>query len=342
MFRLAGASEFSQNRYADYHADVQRRFGTFRDHEAVVLARDLHERREVTYSTVMHLAIALGPPPALGPRLPYDSILSNLVPGAEMQRFVEALRRFVVDTRAATFFAAQRARSDSAGQRLRTLVAGQSIFSWVAAFFGGTADRDFVVAPLLANSDGNFGPCVRPSRGPAAGRLECWQILGHHRTGATGFVAFDRGVVGTLVHEVSHSYANPLGRAHRAQLERSAPQVYAAFAATMAAQGYDSWTSMVNESLMHAAVARFLAAHGTPEEQRGYRADEHAGGWFWLDELKTLFATYEADRRRYPTLATFMPRVVAWYDSLTGRIPALQRRYDATRPHVVSVSFGKK
>jgi hypothetical protein len=35
-----------------------------------------------------------------------------------------------------------------------------------------------------------------------------------------------------------------------------------------------------------------------------------------------------------------MPRVVAWYDSLPGRIPALQGRYDATRPHVVSVSFG--
>jgi hypothetical protein len=98
---------------------------------------------------------------------------------------------------------------------------------------------------------------------------------------------------------------------------------------------------MVNESLVHAAVARFLAAHGTPEEQHGYLVEEHAGGWLWLDELKALFATYEADRRRYPTLATFMPRVVAWYDSLPDRLPALQRRYGATRPHVVSVSFGR-
>jgi hypothetical protein len=129
VFRLAGASEFSQNRYVEYDADVQRQFGPFRDHEAVVLARDLHERREVTYSTVMRLAIALGPPPALEPRLPYDSILSNLVPGTEMQRFVEALRRFAVETRADTFFGAQRARYDSAGRRLRTLIEGQSPFT---------------------------------------------------------------------------------------------------------------------------------------------------------------------------------------------------------------------
>ncbi len=339
VFRLAGASEFSHNRYAEYDADVQRQFGRFRDHQAVVLARDLHQKREVDYSAVMRLAIALGPPPALEPRLPYDSVLSDLVPGAEMQRFVEALRRFVVDTRAHTFFAAQRARYDSAGQRLRAVLQGQSPFAWVAAFFGGS-DRDFVVAPLLANSDGAFGPCVRPSRGPGAGRLECWQILGHHDTDAAGFVAYDPGVRGLLVHEVSHSYANPLARAHRAELERSAPRVHAAFAATMAAQAVGSWTSMVNESLVRAAVARFLVAHGTPDEQHGYQAGEHAGGWYWLDELKTLFATYEAHRRTYPTLATFMPRVVAWYDSLPDRIPALQRRYDATRPRVVSVSFG--
>jgi hypothetical protein len=146
--------------------------------------------------------------------------------------------------------------------------------------------------------------------------------------------------VGTLVHEVSHSYANPLARAHRAELERSASRVHAAFAATMAARAYDNWTSMVDESLVHATVARFLAAYGSPEEQHSYQADEHAGGWFWLDELKALVASYEADRRTYPTLATFMPRVVAWYDSLPDRVPTLQRRYNATRPHVVSVSFG--
>jgi hypothetical protein len=240
VFRLAGAPEFSQNRYAEYDADVRRQFGRFRHHQAVPLARDLHQTREVSYSTVMRLAIALGPPPTLATRLPYDSVLSGLVPGAETQRFVEAFRRFVVDTRADSFFAAQRARYDSAGQRLRKLVDGQDIFSWATGFFGGGADRDFVVAPLLANSDGNFGPCVRPSRGPGAGHLECWQILGHHDTDAAGFITFDRGVLITLVHEVSHSYANPLAREHRAELERSAPRVHAAFAATMAAQSYDT------------------------------------------------------------------------------------------------------
>lgn len=171
------------------------------------------------------------------------------------------------------------------------------------------------------------------------GRLECWQIIGHQRTDSAGFAVFDNALVETLVHEISHSYANPLGDARRGELERSASRVHAAFADAMAAQAYSSWASMLNESLVRAAVARFLAAHGTPEEQWTYMADQRGLGWLWLDELAALFAAYEGDRRTYPTLAAFMPRVVAYYDSLPDRIPAMQRRYDAARPHVVSLSL---
>ncbi len=51
------------------------------------------------------------------------------------------------------------------------------------------------------------------------------------------------------------------------------------------------------------------------------------------------FDEYEADRRTHPTLASFMPRVVAYFDSLPDRLPAMQRRYDAMRPRIVSLSI---
>jgi hypothetical protein len=256
-----------------------------------------------------------------------------------MQRFVEALRRFAVDARAAEFFAAERAVLDSAAARLKRPAERVPAFAWIGAFFGVPADRDFVVAPLLANSQGNFAPCVLPTRGPGAGRLECWQILGHQRTDSAGFAVYDVNVVETLVHEISHSYANPVGNARRAELERSATRVHAAFADAMNAQADSRWTSMMNESLVRAAVARYLATYATPEEQRTYMADQRGLGWLWLDELAGLFAAYEADRRTYPTLASFMPRVVAYYDSLPDRIPAMRARYDAGRPRVLSLSL---
>jgi hypothetical protein len=145
--------------------------------------------------------------------------------------------------------------------------------------------------------------------------------------------------VATLVHELSHGYANPLARAHRAEFKRSAPRVYEAVAAAMHLQAYDDWMEMVDESLVHATVARYLAAHRGEEQLRAFLREERAGSWLWVGELSDLFGAYQADRRAYPALASFMPRVIAYFDSLPDRVPAMQQSYDAMRPTIVSLSI---
>jgi hypothetical protein len=339
VFRLGGASEFSQADYAQYDSAVRGHFDRFRTHEAVVLARELHEKRDVGFSTVMALAIAFGPLPELELRLAPDSVFPGRVPGTEIERFAAALQRFARDSRADEFFAAQRARLDSAAVRLERPVREANVFDWIGRFFGVPPDRDFVVAPLLVNSQGNYGPCVRPTRGPRAGRLECWQILGHSATDAAGFAMWGEQTVELLVHEVSHAYANPLGNARQAELEPALVRVQQAFADQMASQGYSSWRSVLNESLVRATVAQFFADRGTPERYREYLADERGKGWLWLPELADRYAAYERARVRYPTLDAFMPRVVAYYDSLPDRLPALKEAYDAGRPHVATTSL---
>jgi hypothetical protein len=58
-----------------------------------------------------------------------------------------------------------------------------------------------------------------------------------------------------------------------------------------------------------------------------------------VGELSDLFGAYQADRRAYPALASFMPRVIAYFDSLPDRVPAMQQSYDAMRPTIVSLSI---
>ncbi|HET7456882.1 MAG TPA: DUF4932 domain-containing protein [Gemmatimonadaceae bacterium] len=339
VFRMGGASEFSQAQYAQYDSAVRRHFEPFREHEAVALARDLHDHRGVGFSTVMSLAIAFEPLPGLGLRVAPDSVLGARVPGAEMARFAAALQRFARESRADQFFAGQRARLDSAAARLARPVREANAFDWITRFFGIPPDRDFVVAPLLVNSQGNYGPCVRPTRGAGTGRLECWQIIGHQQTDSAGFAVWGDQTVETLVHEISHAYANPLGDARRAQFAPALGRVQRAFADQMSVQGYTGWTSVLNESLVRAAVARFFADRATPERYGEYLADERGKGWLWLPELADRYAVYERDRPAYPTLDAFMPRIVAYYDSLPDRIPEIERAYEAGRPHVVSTSL---
>lgn len=334
LFKFAGNPEFNQNNFQQYIADIERHFGPFRNHEAVSLARRLRERYGLGFSRVMAVAIRLSDPPELRERVPFDSASGWTVPGADAERLVQAARRFAVDSRADAFFEAHRALYDSANARLRRPVEREADFRWFGEFYGVPPDRQFIVVPMLANSETNFGPCVEPP----GHQMECYSILGHSRTDSAGFPIYDEGFVGTLVHEFAHGYANPLGNARRNEFERSGPRVHAHVAEAMRAQAY-GWTSMINESLVRASEARYAAAHKGEQGLREFLDGNRRAGWLWLDELAALFAQYEADRRTYPTLDAFMPRVVAYFDSLPERVPAMQGRYDALRPKVVSLSI---
>lgn len=335
LFKLAGAGEFNQNNFKEYHGDIERHFGSFRNHEAVALARDLHDQHGIAFATVMAFPIRLSDPPALQERVPFDSTGGWRPSPDRARQFVDAARRFAVETRAAEFFARHHALYDSADARLRRPIERGADLEWESKFFGIPPDRDFVVVPMLANSETSFAQCLQS---PERQRLECYSILGHQATDSAGFPLYDDGFVGTLVHESGHGYINPLGNARRAEFERSAPRVHALVADAMTAHAYGRWTSMLNESLLHAMEARYLLAHQGPAAMPAFFANQRRGSWFWVEELSNLYAEYEANRQTYPTFETFMPRVIAYWDSLPDRVPAMIRQYDATRPKVVSLS----
>jgi len=334
LFKLAGAGEFNQNNFVQYNADIQRQFGSFRDHEAVTRARELHDRSGISFSAVMAVAIRLTDPPELRERVAFDSAGGWRAPPDEVRRFVEAARRFAVEAHADDFFAAHRVLYDTANARLRRPIDRLADLQWLSDFFGVPPDRDFVVVPMLANSETSFGPCMQPPNG----RIECYSILGHHWTDSAGFPLYDDGFVGTLVHEAGHGYVNPLANARRVDFERTAPRVHAQVADAMNAQAYP-WASMVNESLLHAVEARYAVAHQGPSVLPKFFADQRRQSWFWVEELYNLYSDYVADRRTFPTFAGFMPRVIAYFDSLPERVPAMVRAYDALRPKVISLSI---
>src|SRR2546426_9043912 len=334
IFKLAGSGEFSPTNLPQYSADIDRFFGLQRNHEAVTLARGLRERYGVAQSRVMAIPIRLTEPPELKERVPFDSSGGWPAPPAETRRFVEAARRFAIDSRANDFFTSHRTLYDSVDGRIRPALERAVDLAWFAPYFGIPSDRMFVVVPLLVAAEGNYGPCVQLPRGPR----ECYSIVGNTQPDSTGYPKYDAGMAGLLVHEFGHGFVNPLGNAHRAEFERSAPRIHALVAASMDLQSYP-WPSMVNESLDRATEARYIIAHGDSDRLRAFYHDLLRGSWFWIEELSNLYGQYETDRAAYPTFATFMPRIIAYFDSLPDRVPAMQARYDALRPKIVSLSI---
>ena len=334
IFRLAGNEEFTRTSLSAYSADIDTFFAPQRHHEAVTLARELRERDGLGQSRVMAIAIRLTDPPALRERVPFDSTAGWPATPADMRRFVQAAQQFAIDSHANQFFASHQALYDSVNARIRPTLEHAVDLAWFSPYFGVPAEQVFIVVPLLVASEGNYGPCVQP---PGALR-ECYSIVGAPRPDSSGYPRYDAGMAGLLVHEFGHGFVNPLAFAHRAEFERSAPRVHALVADAMTWQSYP-WPSMVNESLDHATEARYIAAHGDSVQLRAFYREQLRGSWFWTEELANLYTQYEGERPSYPTFASFMPRIIAYFDSLPERVPAMQQRYDALRPKIVSLSI---
>jgi Domain of unknown function (DUF4932) len=333
VFKLAGSSEFNQNRLQPYSTEIDRHFGPFRKHPAIARVTAVRDSQGLYFDRVTSLAVSVTEPPSLLERVPFDQPPGRCCTPATARLLTE-IRRFAVDSRANDFFAAHRELYDSASARMRRMVERHANLGWFTPFFGTPAGDDFIIVPLLANSGTNFGPRVRP----ATGRAELYAILAHV-TDSAGFPTYDSSLVATLVHEFNHPFVNPLVDARRADFESSASHAYTMVQDAMREQGYGSWPSMVYESVVDAAVARYYNARLGNAAMREFTASKHSGGWLWLTELAVLLGEYESRRSMYPTLRTFMPRVVAYFDSLPRRLPQMQREYDATRPKIVAMSI---
>ncbi|MBJ6109090.1 DUF4932 domain-containing protein [Hymenobacter sp. BT523] len=115
------------------------------------------------------------------------------------------------------------------------------------------------------------------------------------------------------VHEFGHTFVNPLtvlpafapGIAAQQALFRPIPQQ----------EQYRDWPTSFNEHVVRAGEVRIALALGRPEVSAKLRADYAA--WMYLPFFEAQLQRYEADRRRYPTLESFLPEIIRALPSLT-------------------------
>jgi hypothetical protein len=89
---------------------------------------------------------------------------------------------------------------------------------------------------------------------------------------------------------------------------------------------------------VRASTARYIFAHDGDAAGRADIASELDRSFLWTGELSDLLATYEADREHYPTLESFMPKVLAYFEKLPTHVPELVKDFDAKRPKLVSMT----
>lgn len=337
IFRLAGNNEYNQGRVPAYNAAITRWFEPFKDHEAVRLARSLAAQNGVSYDAVMSMAIQVKDIQTLAERVPFDSKASRLESrwhGAKARTFLAAARRFVTDTQFQKFLDSQVELYTATNQNLKTLIDNETDFSWFEKFFGLRAGARFFVVPGMANGGGSYGPSLRSEDGVE----ESYLIIGVWLTDGSGRPSFDKSMVPTIVHEGAHSYANPAIEKVQSKIDQDGAKLFEAEAEPMRRQAYGNGHTVLCESLVRASTARYVLAHdGAVAARRDVEAEQRRA-FIWTGELFDLLGEYEKDRVKYPTLDSFMPRVVAYFNALSPRVGAMAKAIEMSQPIVASMT----
>jgi len=336
LFRLAGNQEYNQARVEAYTTDVEKQFGSFRNHPAVTLASELRNSRGVSFDACMSLAVALtgtAEPALKVPLEPWPNFLDERWTVQSASNFVALADRFVRDTQFEKFITAHHDLYQTTESRMQDLMEKEAHLDWFNNFFGERAQAKFTLILGMLNGGCCYGPHCRG----ASGNEELFCILGVWATDKQGLPVFEKDVLATVVHEFCHSYANPIIDRHSREVEAAGLKLFAPVANQMSRQAYGEAQTMLRESLVRASVVRYLRHYGGSTAADREIQDQKGHGFLWMQELSDLLGQYESQRAEYPTLESFSPRLVAFFNDYAEHFAKQQADLDTKRPKVVSL-----
>lgn len=286
--RLAGYPEYAKDIGTAYARDVDAHFAPFRDHPAVRAAVELKRVHGISFNAPIGLAVylddALIPKRALTPPLPGLDPRWNAV---DPEPFVGALQDFAEATGFEAFFAEHAGYHRDVEGRVRAALDGHRIVDWFDAHFGPRPRASYRVIPGLLTGTMAFSASATDDDGTE----EIVQVLDLRAPDAAGLPVLPPDAVFLLVHEIAHSYVNPILDARAAIVLPAAEPVFARHVDVMSRQHYKTAAIMANESVVRALVVLYARDRGPEGADTAQLFDEHRRGFVWTKDLVTALAT---------------------------------------------------
>jgi Domain of unknown function (DUF4932) len=333
--RLADYPEYNMKNNKAYVAEIHDYFDTYKEHPFIKFMRGARVTNSTAYDAVMSMAVHLRQPPDLTRIATHDEANDRRILDTSAT-FIALLQQFYKDTNFETFYK-NHADYYKTTESQFGIIFKQFDVAWYQKYYGVAPKEKFVILIGVGNGGGNYGPKIIWPDGLEA----AYAILGESSFDSLGVPLFDANsnYLPTLVHEFNHSFVNYLIDAHQKDLENSGNAIFNAVADKMRKQAYGSWRPMMYEALVRASVIRYLKTHNA-DTSVAYRElqDQLSRGYVWMDQLVDLLGAYESDRKTYPTLESFMPRIIAFYNGVAINIDTLKSDYDKTIAHITSIT----
>jgi hypothetical protein len=263
------------------------------------------------------MAVYLEQPPLLKPFVPF----SLKVPEARWgknnaNKFVDLLNQFYTDTQCEAFFKEQESLYKIAQERFIPVYKALDI-NWYNHYYGGQPQGSLNVIIGLGIGGGNYGPkVVYPD-----GKEDMYAVMGTWFIDSANKPLYTvANCLPTLIHEFNHSYVNHLTKKHEKDFKAAGEKLFELVKTGMGNQHYTNWQTVMNEALVRASVIRYLLKHNSDgQAAKNQLKSEFGNGFFWIKDLVESLGVYEKNRNTYPTLESYMPVLIDFYNGLASK-----------------------
>ncbi|HPQ29891.1 MAG TPA: DUF4932 domain-containing protein [Desulfobacteraceae bacterium] len=310
VYRLSGAREYNHNMYASYVDKIHKHYDPYKDHELIDFVKQLRETNGVSYDSPMFMAISLDD--NLDPLVPFTGNIPEPRWGRDNAlEFVRLLKDFYRETNSAEFFRSNEQTYQLASDRFAPVYEKMDA-AWYPAFYGQAPEEQFIIINALGNGGSNYGPQIRLQNGQRI----VYAVMGTWKTDQEGDPLYTaEEYFPTLVHEFNHSFINHLIDNNRELFAASGEKIFEIVGSLMQQQAYGAWHMVFKESLVRAAVIKYMKDHDfSPQEIANETTAQLARGFFWIEDLVKELDIYSQQRATYPTLESYMPQMAKAFE----------------------------
>lgn len=335
VFRLAGAEEYSRNDNKKYAEDIRTYFEPFKNSEIIEFIKENRNQNGLGNDAVMSMATHISFEKNKFKLITEkENTLDKRWAKVDIKKFVSLLNEFYKKTNFQKFFNNHAENYAKAEKEYQKVVLSDFNQNWYSKFYGKTPNEEYEIILGFGNGGGNYGIKVNPKNGKTIVNA----IVGVWNFDENGEAKFDKNEFqALLIHEFNHSFINYIleMKDYHAQLQNSSEKIYKLVEKDMKSQAYGNWETMINESLVRASVIRYMIDNNYSQKEINEEILIQRGRKFlWIKELVDLLGNYEQNRQKYPTLESFYPEIITFYNNLEPNLKTLINQ----QPKVVSVS----
>jgi len=312
IYRLAGVPQYTELLLPGYISEVENYFDPFREHAAIRFARDHYVLSDINGSAPMALAIYIGDPPELQPRIDLSPTPHELDPRWNpdlINDFLEQARKFAIDSRFMEFYDEKQELHKQAEENLGSMLKKEKFTHWYKDFFGYNP-REYIMNICLLNGSCSYGfPINMPD-----GNKEFHSLLGARWPDRNGAPQYPKDwYLQLIIHEYCHSYINPIIKGMPQTFRETGEALLVTNRVKMIEQGYNVWNVVVQEYIVRACTILFMEEYEGRRSARDKTNYDMEEGFPATEGLVDLMRDYRDNRELYPDIESFLPQINLYF-----------------------------